>query len=97
MKERLKQYVTQQLLSDRPGLMLGDDDNLLADELIDSLGMMRLVSFIEDALQITVPPEDVTIENFVSINAIDDYLGRRSPSAVAATLVNQEKRPVDVE
>ena len=75
MKERLKRYVSEQLLSDR-GLAIHDDDDLL-DSGIDSVGMMSLVLFIEEEWQVAVPPEDVVLENFQSIAAIESYLRTR--------------------
>ena len=58
-------------------LVIGEDDDLLASGLIDSLGAMALIHFIERDLGIDVPAEDVTIEHFASLRAIDAYLGRR--------------------
>jgi acyl carrier protein len=75
MKERLKRYVSEQLLSDR-GLAIHDHDDLL-DSGIDSVGMMSLVLFIEEEWQVAVPPEDVVLENFQSIAAIESYLRTR--------------------
>lgn len=77
MKHLLRQHITQELLSDRNGTAISDDDNLLGSGLLDSVGMMSLVLFIEEELQIEVPPEDVTIEHFLSINTIDAYLRQR--------------------
>jgi acyl carrier protein len=75
MKDRLKRYVSEQLLSDH-GLAIHDNDDLL-DSGIDSVGMMSLVLFIEEEWQVAVPPEDVVLENFQSIAAIESYLRTR--------------------
>jgi acyl carrier protein len=77
MKEILRRYIAQELLSDRNGVVVGDDDDLLGGWAVDSVGMMSLVLFIEEEFEVPVPPEDVTIENFFSINAIDGYLRNR--------------------
>lgn len=77
MKDQLKQYVKQELLDADQQVEIHDDDNLLMDEIVDSMGMIRLVAFIEDQWAIQVPPEDVTIENFMSISTINHYLERR--------------------
>ena len=76
MKERLARYIATDILneSDR---VIGDDEDLLASGLLDSLSVMSVIHFIEQDLGIGVPAEDVTIENFVSLRAIDAYLGRR--------------------
>ncbi len=77
MNEAIKQFLKQELLDDDPSIQIGDDDNLLMTEIVDSLGAMRLVGFIEDQWDVQIPPEDVTIENFVSVNAIVRYLEGR--------------------
>lgn len=81
MKDTVKQYIEQELLSDRGAVALGDDDNLLGSGLVDSVGMMTLVLFIEETFGVTVPPEDVTIEHFMSVNTIGAYVQKRKTTA----------------
>lgn len=56
---------------------LGTDQDLLAAGIIDSLGILQLVTFIEDKFSIEVPDEDVTIENFHSIKSMSDYIAAK--------------------
>ncbi|KPK10480.1 MAG: hypothetical protein AMJ56_07905 [Anaerolineae bacterium SG8_19] len=84
-QEAIKQYLTKELLSDHKNLNLSVDDNLLIGGLVDSLGIMRLINFIEQNFNIRVPPEDVTIEHFRSIRVIAEYIERRVTTLVAAT------------
>lgn len=76
MREQLARYIAVDLLNQRE-LVIGEDEDLLASGLLDSLSVMSLVHFIEQELGIDVPAEDVTIENFLSLRAIDGYLTRR--------------------
>jgi len=50
---------------------------LLGSGLLDSLSVMSLVHYIEQETNVAVPAEDVTIEHFVSLAAIEAYLARR--------------------
>jgi acyl carrier protein len=75
MRDRLKEYVREQLLSDR-GAPLQDEDDLIENG-IDSVGMMSLVLFIEEEWKVAVPPEDVILDHFQSIAAIETYLRSR--------------------
>lgn len=77
MKEALGTYIREELLDGRIYSQLSEDDDLLTTGLVDSLGMMSLVAFIEEEFGIRVPPEDVTIESFSSITAITTYLESR--------------------
>jgi len=76
VRERVARYIATDLLN-QADLVIGQDEDLLVSGLLDSLSVMSLIHFIEQDLAIDVPAEDVTIENFVSLRAIDAYLGRR--------------------
>lgn len=74
IRSRLTEFICADLLDGED--TLEPDENLLADGMIDSLGMLRLVAFIEEAFDVSVPPEDFTIENFRSVEVLDAYLTR---------------------
>jgi acyl carrier protein len=76
VKDRLARYIATELLN-RSELLIQDDDDLLTSGLLDSLSVMSVVYFIEQEAGIDIPAEDVTIENFASLSAIDAYLRRR--------------------
>lgn len=44
--------------------------NLLEEEIIDSLGIFTLVSFIEDKFGVSVEPEEVNLDNFETVAAV---------------------------
>ena len=77
MKEIIIDYIIRQLLGGRNGLQLAPEDDLLGSGLIDSMGMMSLVAFVENQFELKVPPEDITIENFINVEAIENYLEKR--------------------
>ena len=74
MKEHLRSYIQNELLS---GQTVRDDEDLLTTGLVDSLAAMRLVAYIEEDLLLPVPPEDLIIENFATINDMTRYLESR--------------------
>jgi acyl carrier protein len=76
VRDRLARYIATDLLNE-DGRVIDEDEDLLASGLLDSLGVMSLVHFIEQDHGIEVPAEDVIIENFLSLKAIDEYLRRR--------------------
>lgn len=71
---QLSEYIAAELLD---GQQVGRDDDLVADGMIDSLGFVRLVSFIQDSFNVVVPAEDLTIENFSSPRALANYIHAR--------------------
>jgi acyl carrier protein len=76
VRERLARYIATELLNE-PELAIGEDEDLLVSGVLDSLSVMSLIHYIEQDLTIDIPAEDVTIENFATLRAIDTYLGRR--------------------
>jgi len=54
-----------------------EDKDLLTSGLIDSLGILKLVSFMEEQFAIDIPSEDVEYENFHSIESMSRYLANR--------------------
>ncbi len=71
----LREFVVEELLLGT--LDVAPDDDLLTSGLVDSLGIIRLIGYIEEAFQVSIPPEDVVLENFLNLNVIDQYLSRR--------------------
>jgi acyl carrier protein len=52
---------------------LNDDTGLFSEGLIDSLSVMDLVGFVEEQLGCPIPPAEITLENFDSINRIAHF------------------------
>jgi len=69
-------YIQNNLLSGKGKIELSPEDDLLGSGLIDSMGVMRLVSFVEETFNIKIPPEDIVIENFMDVKAITNYVER---------------------
>lgn len=57
---------------------LGDEESLLDARLIDSLGILELVGFLEQAFAIQVADDDLSAENFDSIGTLVRFVGKRS-------------------
>ena len=78
MKDKIRQYILSDIFNDSLEQEISNQDDLLSDGTIDSLGVMRLVAFIEKHAGLSIPPEDLILENFESIDAMDEYLKRRT-------------------
>ncbi len=72
LREPLRHFIEEELLAD--GAPLDSDDNLLADGMIDSLGAVRLIAFVEERFGFEIPPEDLLPENFRTVNRLAEYL-----------------------
>ncbi|MEK7723458.1 MAG: acyl carrier protein [Acidobacteriota bacterium] len=73
-QEIIIKYIQENLLNGKDEIQLSSDDDLLGSGLIDSMGIMKLVAFVEDTFNLTIPPEDMVIENFMDVKAIVNYI-----------------------
>ncbi|MEM6469273.1 MAG: acyl carrier protein [Planctomycetota bacterium] len=69
---RLIKFIREELVADPDAI--SDETDLLGSGHIDSMGIMRLVNHLESEFGVSVPPEDVTIENFETVTKIASYL-----------------------
>ena len=67
-------YIQENLLGGKGEIQLLPEDDLLGSGLLDSMGVMRLVGFVEETFNIKIPPEDIVIENFMDVKAITNYV-----------------------
>jgi acyl carrier protein len=69
----LMDYIKEELLKGRK-MDLKPEDDLLSAGILDSLGILQMVAFIEEQFGYQVPDEDVVFENFFSVEALANYL-----------------------
>jgi acyl carrier protein len=72
---RIRQFVLQKFpLARRRGV--GNGDNLLESGIIDSLGVLELVTFMQQEFALAVADEDLTPENFQNIESMARFVER---------------------
>lgn len=72
-QEVLGSFILDELAKGRKGKISPQDD-LLGEGIIDSLGILQLVAFIEERFNLAIADEDVVIENFQSVDALSTYV-----------------------
>lgn len=80
----IKQALTEQIATEFLDGQTGDLSNqtrLVEDEIIDSLGIFLLLGFIKERFGVEVDPEDVTLENFATIDDIADLIEEKRVGA----------------
>lgn len=66
--DSLTHYLQQELNQTQAPLTL--HTSLIQAGLIDSLSIFKLILFIEEQFAIKIHPEDITVENFETLNAL---------------------------
>ena len=80
METVINEYVSRELVQDPALLPLADDTSLLDTGILDSLGLLKLVVFLEERFGIAMGDTDLLPENFASVNAICAYVRARQPA-----------------
>jgi acyl carrier protein len=79
-REHIRQFIRESFLVDD----FSDDQSFLATGLIDSLGILQLVAFVESRFALRVPDTDLVPDHFDSVSRLADYVDRRTDAARAA-------------
>jgi acyl carrier protein len=81
VREAVAAYVRENFLYARPDYVLRDDARLLDDGIVDSMGAVELVAFLQDRFSIAIPDDEITEDNFGSIADIATFIGRKRRNA----------------
>lgn len=79
--ERTRAYITENFLYMRRDFRLSETDSLLGAGIIDSMGVMEVITFIESEFGVEIGDDDVTEENLGSIRAISRYVVARGEAS----------------
>lgn len=70
----VQQFIVSELLQGRGIDSVDPAENLLAKGIMDSHGVMELVTFLEGRYGIAIGDEDLTPENFENVTRIDEFV-----------------------
>jgi len=76
IRDEIRQFITEKFLfnSDDPP---ADDVSLLETNIVDSVGILEIVAFLESHFKIKVEDEELTAGNLDSINKIASFIERK--------------------
>ena len=77
VKKQIREFILKNALSGSTGIALDDEDSFLEKEIIDSTGVLELVSFVEDRFGIVVNDDELIPENFDSVNKLNEYVKKK--------------------
>jgi len=76
VSNKVKDFLKKEMFRKKGNDEIGDDMNLLESGIIDSLGLIRLIEYLENTFSLNIPDEEVLAENFESMSAIVALLGK---------------------
>lgn len=75
--KNLEKFLLTEIAADLGKQSLGHDEDLLEQGIIDSLGLLKLVVFIEKTHGIKVMDEEIVPENFQSLNSMVKFIEQK--------------------
>ena len=82
--ETIKQFVIDEFLPDVTGADLTTDYDLVATGVIDSLGLLKLIAWLEERFELPIDDLELEPDSFRTIDAIDAFSARAQQPAAAS-------------
>jgi acyl carrier protein len=73
---RIRRYLIEHFPSARHHA-IGEDDPLLANGILDSLGILDLVAYLEAEFGITVSDDDLVPEHFETLRRLEEFVATK--------------------
>lgn len=67
---RVSDFILKELAAAPPEGGLAPDFPIIEKGLVDSLGLFKLVAFMEDEFRVSIAPEEILFENFANVRSI---------------------------
>jgi D-alanine--poly(phosphoribitol) ligase subunit 2 len=74
VKQTIKQYIADKIVGEAIEIT---DDAVLSD-IIDSIGLVKLLAFLAEKYNLSIDSGDITTENFDTINQIAEFVRKKT-------------------
>ncbi|MFC1645680.1 acyl carrier protein [Candidatus Omnitrophota bacterium] len=77
IKGELEKYLLTEVAAGLDKKSLAPDDDLLSSGIIDSMGILKLLAFIEKTFGVKVSDEEMVPDNFQTLNALEEFINKK--------------------
>lgn len=77
IETQIREYIAKNLLFSEDGFSYSDEASFLQEGIVDSVGVLELVSFIEDKMGVKVEDREITPDNFDSVSNLAGFIRRK--------------------
>jgi acyl carrier protein len=77
----IRDYISRNFLFSDKGFQYGDDVSFLEEGIIDSLGIIELVAFVEKKFSISVADQELLPTNFDSVSRLSSFISGKLADA----------------
>ena len=82
--ERVRAFLTENFLYMRPDFVLSDDISLLEGGVIDSMGVLEVLNFLEEEYGVTAADDEISEANMGTLRAIAKFVVSKGAGSMAA-------------
>ena len=79
--QKIKQFIVDEFMPDVPVDELETDYDLLTGGVVDSLGLLKVVAWLESEFDIGVDESELGPESFRTVDAIKEYVDQAKANA----------------
>ena len=76
LKQELVAFIRENLVPEALKEEIDERQHLIDQGVIDSMGLLQIMTFIEERTGVRIPDDEVTPENFQTVAAIDELVER---------------------
>ena len=74
----IREFIQENLVKDKINRTVGVGDDLINSGIIDSLGILKLLAFLESSFSIHIADEELIPENFDSVASINSLIRKKN-------------------
>jgi acyl carrier protein len=82
--ERVRAFLTENFLYMRPDFFLADDHSLLEGGVIDSMGVLEVLNFLEEEFGVTAADDEISEANLGSLRTIAQFVASKRAGSMVA-------------
>jgi len=82
IEKMIREYIAENLLFSDNGYPYADDVSFLEEGIVDSMGIMEVVAFVEETFGLAVEDQELVPDNFDSVDKLAAYIRRKVPTQV---------------
>ena len=77
IKEKARKLILSERLPGDPSSEIADATPLINSGVLDSLGLLKLVEYLETEFKVKVEEAEITLENFGNLDRIEAFIGTK--------------------
>ena len=75
--DTLVRFFAQERMGREVAVAVAPDTDIIGEGLVDSLGIFKLIAFVEEAFMVTIEPDEVLLENFQTLRALRNLIVKK--------------------